>query len=278
MGLGDLGSLGDIGGMVIATLALFITAIVLLTFAPGIAGDIDGLTLSATDRCEYNGERFRWLLGPVTTSPADGDAAWAQNDPPATVKIDTEAKCEAARFGLGTPGSASQTLNYYTPKGNKIAVNVPKASSPTTQPFPAAGAGEWKKANRSLTALGGGSIALLLFGAAAILVPAGCIGFLGYFGARFVASNIGGGALAVGIGATIIVVLAGSLLPQVFEPLDVFFLALDGNRYWVFSTGIGKIGEVIGQFLGISLLGGVVTLGMLLWKGVKGSGNMQQSM
>ena len=270
MGLGDLGSLGDIGGMVIATLALFITAIVLLTFAPGIAGDIDGLTLSATDRCEYNGERFRWVLGPVTTSPADGDAAWAENDPPTTAKIDTKAKCETA--ASATNGAGTNTLGlaagiYYTPKGTKLTF----AGSETAK-------GTFKKANRSLTALGGGSIALLLFGAAAILVPAGCIGFLGYFGARFVASNIGGGALAVGIGATIIVVLAGSLLPQVFEPLDVFFLALDGNRYWVFSTGIGKIGEVIGQFLGISLLGGVVTLGMLLWKGVKGSGNMQQSM
>ena len=261
MGLGDLGQLGDIGGMVISTLALFITAIVLVTFAPGIAGDIDGLTLSATERCEYNGERFKWLLGPLDAAASDGGAAWSANDPPTKVTL-TAATCAAAKMGL------TDAKYYYTPKGNQIG---PVASGTP-------GAGTWKKANRSLTALGGGSIALLLFGAAAILVPAGCIGFLGYFGARFVASNIGGGALAVGIGATIIVVLAGSLLPQIFEPLDVFFLALDGNRYWVFSTGIGKIGEVIGQFLGISLLGGVVTLGMLLWKGVKGSGNMQQSM
>lgn len=276
MGLGDLGQLGDIGGMVISTLALFITAIVLITFAPGIAGDIDGLTLSATERCEYQGERFRWLVGPFDAAESDGAAAWSKNDPPTTYKLD-KTKCEtgaAKASGTTTTMGLTATKYYYTPKGTQIGPITESAAKGAA----AQGVGVWKKANRSLTALGGGSIALLLFGAAAILVPAGCIGFLGYFGARFVASNIGGGALAVGIGATIIVVLAGSLLPQIFEPLDVFFLALDGNRYWVFSTGIGKIGEVIGQFLGISLLGGVVTLGMLLWKGVKGSGNMQQSM
>ena len=119
---------------------------------------------------------------------------------------------------------------------------------------------------------------LLLFSASAILVPAGAIGFLGYFGARFIASNIGGGVLSIAIGATVIVVLAGAILPEVFEPLDQLYLSLDGQRFWVYSVGIGKLGPIIGNFMGIALLGGIVTLGMLLWKGHKGSGSMSQAM
>ena len=136
----------------------------------------------------------------------------------------------------------------------------------------------WKKANASLTALSGGTIVLLLFSASAILVPAGAIGFLGYFGARFIASNIGGGVMSIAIGATVIVVLAGAILPEVFEPLDGLYLSLDGTRFWVYSVGIGKLGPIIGNFMGIALLGGIVTLGMLLWKGHSGQGKMSQAM
>ena len=62
MGLGDLGELGDIGMIVGSVVGIGISAIVLLTFAPGIVGDIDGFSLAGTERCEFKGERFRWVL------------------------------------------------------------------------------------------------------------------------------------------------------------------------------------------------------------------------
>ena len=86
------------------------------------------------------------------------------------------------------------------------------------------------------------------------------------------AENIGGGPLAIAIGATVIVVIAGAVLPQIFEPLDTLYLALDGKRFWVYSQGLGKLGSIIGNFLGISLLGGIVTLGMLAVEGTAGLG------
>ena len=78
MGLGDLGALGDIGGIIGSMLAISVSAIVLLTFAPGIAGDIDGFSLSARaeGRCEFKGERFAWVLA-QPTGVSDGQAAWA---------------------------------------------------------------------------------------------------------------------------------------------------------------------------------------------------------
>lgn len=266
MGLGDLGELGNIGGIIGSVLAISISAIVLLTFAPGIVGDIDGIALNGTARATVSGEQFLWVV--AKGSYENADEAWrAVNEGSASVTKITKAKCDF------TPGDSAGTEAYYTPKGNTLLGGDLSAAKKgfNTQC-------EWKKANKSITALSGGSIALLLFSAAAILIPAGAIGFLGYFGARFVAENIGGGPLAIAIGATVIVVIAGAVLPQIFDPLDTLYLALDGKRFWVYSQGLGKLGSIIGNFLGISLLGGIVTLGMLLWKGQRGTGSMAQAM
>ena len=269
MGLGDLGELGDIGMIVGSVVGIGISAIVLLTFAPGIVGDIDGFSLAGTERCEFQGERFRWVLkGPSTAT--DGEDAWAAFRTGTTgysvVKLkDSSGKCiDAAATPAGAGGVA------FTPKGIRLTgTDLFKAAMDNS---------EWRKANASLTALSGGTIVLLLFSASAILVPAGAIGFLGYFGARFIASNIGGGVLSIAIGATVIVVLAGAILPEVFDPLDRLYLSLDGQRFWVYSVGIGKLGPIIGNFMGIALLGGIVTLGMLLWNGHKSSGSMANAM
>ena len=270
MGLGDLGQLGDIGGMIGSLLAVGIAAIVLLTFAPVVGGDIAGLALNSTARCEYSGEKFLWLLE-TSVSYEDGAAAWEDLSNTNTKKL------TIAQKSGGTTCAGTTTINsaiLYTPKGTKLSITGPS----TAGALDLGSSSTWKTANKSLTALSGGTIVSLLFQAAAIMIPAGAIGFLGFFGARFVAQNIGGGPLAVGIGATVAVVMAGALLPEVFEPLDRLYLAIDGERFWVYGQGLGKIGEVIGNFLGISLLGGIVTLGMLLWKGVRGTSSMQASM
>ena len=264
MGLGDLGELGDIGAIVGSVVGIGISAIVLLTFAPAIVGDIDGFSLAGTSRCELsNGERALWLLAAPATA-INGEDAWA------------EFRSSAAGYTkvplTDSSGACAATIvvgKAFTPKGTLVTIA-------TADTLP--GANTWKKANASLTALSGGTIVLLLFSASAILVPAGAIGFLGYFGARFIASNIGGGVLSIAIGATVIVVLAGAILPEVFEPLDKLYLSLDGQRFWVYSVGIGKLGPIIGNFMGIALLGGIVTLGMLLWKGHSGQGRMSQAM
>ena len=272
MGLGDLGELGDIGMIVGSVVGIGISAIVLLTFAPGIVGDIDGFSLAGTARCELsNGERARWILT-APTGTTDGEEAWAEFRSGTTGYAVSQLSANAA--ACASAGAITAAQPVFTPKGT--ALNVGTAAIAAGDDLPAANT--WKKANASLTALSGGTIVLLLFSASAILVPAGAIGFLGYFGARFIASNIGGGVLSVAIGATVIVVLAGAILPEVFEPLDKLYLSLDGTRFWVYSVGIGKLGPIIGNFMGIALLGGIVTLGMLLWKGHRGSGQMSNAM
>ena len=264
MNFGALGQVGDIGMIVGSVIGIGIAAIVLLTFGPGIVGDIDNIGLNGTSRCVHKGEQFQWLAKGTATKQ-EANAVW---------HADSVTKVTFSKATAGCKGNeAAAAVYYYTPKGTAFLATANQWTAADASTF-----GTWKPANRSLTALSGGSIALLLFSAAAILVPAGGIGFLSYFGARFLAENIGGGVLSIAIGATVIVVLAGAILPEVFDPLDDLFLAIDGNRFWVYSVGIGKLGPIIGQFLGIAILGGIVNLGMLLWKGHGNSGAMSNAM
>ena len=258
MGMGSMGDVGDIGGIVGSVVVIGIAAIVLLTFAPTISGDIDGMSVNAVDACKLpSGERFIWL-SPARTGTETANETWAKAT--TNTRLGSGANC-AGVVPTGT---------YYTPKGTEVVV-----ATANTVPD-----GTWDTASKSLTALGsssGGGLVGLIFGAMGLGIPAGAIGFLAYFGAKIVRQNVGGSPMAVAIGATVAVVIIGAILPEIFEPLDDLFIALDGNRYYVYSQGIGKLGGVLGNFLGISLVGGLVSLGVMLWQGRHGSSSSMGS-
>ena len=262
MNIGGLGSVGNLAGLVGSVVGLGIVAIVLLTFAPEIAGDINQIGMQSIDAGKMSsGERVNWVL--TKGSHTTANEAWAT---PGVVKTPVTAGTDRVCM----VGALAVDTAVYTPKGTLVAIDG-------TTPGLLTGC-KWSTASRSLTALGGGSLVTLLFGAMAILLPAGSLGFLGYFGGQLVQQNIGGGTLAVAIGATVAVVIIGSILPEIFEPLDNFFVALDGNRYWIYSQGIGRLGGVLGNFLGIALIGGLITLGVMLWKGRDGESQGTGSM
>ena len=263
MGMGSMGDVGDIGGIVGSVVVIGIAAIVLLTFAPTISGDIDGMSVNAVDACALaSGERFLWV-SPVRTGTESANETWAKASSNIKLAKGAPAKCTASATAL-------TAADFYTPKGTLITVA-------TAGEIPG---GTWDTASKSLTALGsssGGGLVGLIFGAMGLGIPAGAIGFLAYFGAKIVRQNVGGSPMAVAIGATVAVVIIGAILPEIFEPLDDLFIALDGNRYYVYSQGIGKLGGVLGNFLGISLVGGLVSLGVMLWQGRHGSSSSMGS-
>ena len=237
-----LGSIGNMGSLVIGVIGIGIAAIVLLTFAPGIIGDIDGVFQQTRPACMVDGERFTQVVAPTAGQSADD--AWMKSGG-GTVTKQTETTCEAARVG---------TTAVYTPKGTAITAGADTLG------------GEWKAPSSAMTALAGGSLFQLIVGVMAILVPAGALGFMAYTGSSMLANQMGGGPLAAAIGATVLIVVVGAILPEIFSPLDNLFEVLNGHRYTVFSVGIGKIGQVLGNFLGLSLIAGLVSLGSMLWK------------
>ena len=252
----EIGNLGGVTKTIGGIVGIALAAIVLFTFAPIISGDVDQIAIQNTRACVLaDGERFTWL-SPAFTAGQTADQAWEAATTATAVTIPaTSTACT-----LATAGAANNT--YYTPKGTVMTEAASSAISPTataTAPSP------------SLTALAGGSLVALLMGVMGILLPAGALGFLGYTGAMLVRSYVGGSPIVTAITATVAVVIIASILPSVFTPLDTFYLAISGPRYYVFNTGLGKLSGILAEFMGLALIAGVVTLGALLWKGRKGA-------
>ena len=243
-----LGNVGNIGQLIGAVIALGITAIVLLTFAPTVAGDVDGIFAQGKNACVYQGERFTQV---VTAGTNDPNTAWLKSGGGTLTKGAKDSASAACIFG-------TLAEDVYTPKGTEIA-----AGSFTLGVL--AGS-TWAAPSDSVSALAGGSLVLLLLGAMAILLPAGALGFLAYTGSEMVRSYFGGSTLALAIGATVSVVVIGSILPEIFTPLDNMFSVMNGHRFIVYSEGIGKLAGVLSNFFAISLIAGLVALGAMLWK------------
>ena len=248
------GGIGNIGKVISSTVIVGIAAIVLLTFAPAVIGDIDGMHLQTEYACEVSGERFTKVVAAGTST---ANQQWKKTGGGAATPV-TEAICTAVNTG----GAAK----FYTPKGTAL---VDKAAANVTAPTGLGGV--WDPPSESLVALGGGSLVTLLFGAMAILVPAGAIGFLAYTGAELANERLPLGLIGGAITAVVVVIVVGALLPQIFTPLDDLYVVMDGHRYVVFSEGIGKLAGVLANFMGLSLVAGIVAIGALIFKAGRSS-------
>ena len=261
--LGNM-SLGGMSTQIGAAIAIAIAAIVLLTVAPGIVGDIDQIYLTSQRTCMIGSERVTHL-SPEYTGSATAEATWNAATA-STVKRLSIPSTNGTACTLQTAGADGKT--YYTPGGTSVTEG---ASSAITAPPNVVSAPSFE----SLNALGGGSLVQLLFGALAIMLPIGSIAFLGYLGGNLANQQIGGNnGMAVAIAAAVATAVVAAILPSVFAPLDSFYNSLDGVRYAVYATGIGQLAQVLGDFLAVALIAGIIVLGGLLWKGQKGDGGM----
>ena len=198
--------------------------------------------------CEVGGERFNQV---VAAGTATAEKQWEKTGG-GTKSTLTEAICT---------GDVDTPVDYYTPKGTKLQCDLTSGKGC---------GGVWDPPSPSLVALGGGSLVTLLFGAMAILVPAGAIGFLAYTGASLASERLPGGLIGGAITAVVVVIVVGALLPQIFTPLDNLYLVMDGHRYVVFASGIGKLAGVLSNFMGLSLVAGIVAIGALIFKAGRG--------
>ena len=252
-------SLGGMSTQIGAAIAIAIAAIVLLTVAPGIVGDIDQIYLTSQRTCLFGSERVLRVIDQVASSTADADWNAATAYKTLTVPDTNGEDCT-----LPTGGSDGD--KYWTPDGQTITEGASQSIDEDVKSTPSF---------ESLNALGGGSLVQLLFGALSIMLPVGSITFLGYLGGQLANQQIGGNnGMAVAIAAAVATAVVAAILPNVFQPLDQFYNSLDGIRYAVYSTGIGQLAQILGDFLAVALIAGIIVLGALLWKGQKGDGAM----
>lgn len=260
--LGNM-SLGGMSTQIGAAIAIAIAAIVLLTVAPGIVGDIDQIYLTSQRTCLFGSERVT-RLSPAYTGSATAEATWNA----ATASTVKTLNIPSTNGTACTITSGASGNTYYTPGGQSVTEG---GSGAITAPSNVVTAPSFE----SLNALGGGSLVQLLFGALAIMLPIGSIAFLGYLGGNLANQQIGGNnGMAVAIAAAVATAVVAAILPSVFAPLDSFYNSLDGIRYAVYATGIGQLAQVLGDFLAVALIAGIIVLGGLLWKGQKGDGGM----
>ena len=259
--LANMGDIGDIGGIVGSVIALGVAAIILLTFSVPLIGDMDTIAVQARSGgyCEVNGDRFDRVV--LKGSNTDANTAWENATSTEIVQLGSTTKTAKTTAADSANGGACQhgdltAAAYFTPKGSQITAKADYIEGNST------------RQSRSLGALSSGSLIALLFGAMAILIPAGALAGLAWFGSSMVQKNIGGNTLAIALGATVSVIIVAAILPELFGPLDILFVALDGQRFYVYSQGIGRIAGVLGNFLGIALVAGLIGLGKMLWDGV----------
>ena len=253
-------SLGGMSTQIGAAIAIAIAAIVLLTVAPGIVGDIDQIYLTSQRTCMFNSERVLRVIDQSSAS-ATADADW---NAATTFEAVTVASTNGGDCSIP---SATSGDKFWTPDGQILTGDT--TATQIAEDFKATPSFE------SLNALGGGSLVQLLFGALSIMLPVGSITFLGYLGGQLANQQIGGNnGMAVAIAAAVATAVVAAILPNVFQPLDQFYNSLDGVRYAVYSTGIGQLAQILGDFLAVALIAGIIVLGALLWKGQKGDGAM----
>ena len=233
MGLDSLGlgNAGDMSKTIMAIIGIGISAIILLTFAPKISGDVSQIALlgNPDGYCEVNGETFDRVIAKGDYN--NPDHAWRETGPTKQMLAETDTGlCDVAGI---TDVAADASSSFFTPQGELVKVSVPTGGTAKST----LDVGEWKPQSTALAAGGLGTLIQLLFGVMGLLIPAGALGYLGGVGADLVANRFGGGIATSILVVVVGVVVVGAILPQIIEPLDTFFAAMDGNRYYIFSVG-----------------------------------------
>ena len=298
LGLGNTGSMGK---SIMSIIGIGISAIILLTFAPNISGSVSGISLTGKDGgyCQLKGEAMERVVVKESTDKNANEAWQARGDAKIIVENDSDTcvtRSGVVNTSIAVTGAVADTErttsgdSYYSPQGEELAstLTITKGGTAWTVGAVSCAAaasatagtcvetltgGEWEDQSESLQAGGLGTLISLLFGVMGLLIPAGALGYLGNVGTQLVSDKLGGGMGTSILVVVVSVVVIGAILPQIIEPMDTFFLAMDGNRYYIFDVGLGKIAGTISNFFGIALIAGLISLGMMMWKGRSSGGS-----
>ena len=131
---------------------------------------------------------------------------------------------------------------------------------------------EWDTESKIFSQAGLGGLIEIILQAAGLAGPVLLLTQLGSFGSNF-ANRVGSHPILGVVLMIIILLLVGTML-NVFIPfLDLAFLAIDGNRFIMYDTGLGKLSTVVSSFYGVVLVSGMLMLAWQLWQSTR-SGNI----
>ena len=271
-----MGAMGNIQGVIMRPLAAMLAIAVLFSGIGLLAGGTNSWLLVTYDVCKVsgNGERIDRLVFSTETEPDD---AWFKNSlteisaAAAATGGTTLATNEFMVLAVGNTGNncvvkgtttktefsstaavdgeftVPSTLNVFTQGGTKLSISDADAlEGVVSESFWSAG--------------GLKQLVQLIVRAAALGIPLGCLVALAAFGRNFL-SGMGMNPLM----AVIVLIIAFSLLGALLDVLTPFisdaFLSINSDRYSVYDgAGISAIATVIGNFYGIVVIAGLLTV------------------
>lgn len=257
--------------------------IVFMTMFSLWLGGINQWYLQTVDACNINGERVdRLVVGEGASAEVEGSwqvitgttaegapvpASGANSLSHTTAYLVAEA---GTGCGIGDADAANAgfvaTHKYYTPTGLEVSVLA------TAQTNGNISGGEWSEESSALEAGGLGPVIPTLFQAAILAPPVLLLTVLGSVAGDF-AKRAGGSPIIAMVIMGVIVLLFATILNTMIPFLTDAYEAIDGNRFRAMDEGIGSLSTVIGNFFGVSLVAGALSVAWTLFNSVRTSGN-----
>ena len=170
---------------------------------------------------------------------------------------------------------ANQT--YYTPAGTEVASSAASVAGKSGSANPPVVVTidncKWKESAKVLQAGGLGQVVTIVLQAAGLALPVAILTMVGGFGGSLM-SRVGGTPLMRIVTAVVIVVLAAILFSYFVPFVDSAYQSIDPNRMVIYDSGLGSLGVVVGNFWGVALVAGMMSIGWSLVAMLRGGGNM----
>ena len=261
---------GPIGQILVIIVVLVVYSI--------IAGAINGWFIQTIDAGVVASERFDRVV--VFSGTPTADEAW--NGKAVSAGTDTEL-ADGRIYTLKAQGTASDSCplttgtiaaavtegkKAYTPAGTEVNISVTNSADGAT-----VANCKYKMSAKVLEAGGLGQVVTIVLQAAGLALPVAILTMVGGFGGSLM-SRVGGTPLMRIVTAVVIVVLAAILFSYFVPFVDSAYQSIDPNRMVIYDSGLGSLGVVVGNFWGVALVAGMMSIGWSLVAMLRGGGNM----
>ena len=258
-----------------------------------LVGAINGWYLQGHDAGTVSGERFDRIMLKAGNNNVDNvwQGVTAVAGPPAAVgetatalsktiayKLGETAgggDCEIDAFG-GTAGTDLEAGNhtFYSPIGSEVTVTIVGAVAGGTAGV--VGGCDWSDAGSVFKSGGLGGLVEIILQAAGLAPPIALLFALGSFGTSFM-KNMGSHPILAAVMTVIMLLLVATLLNTFVPFLTGAFEAIDGNRFLMFSDGLGAVSIVIGNFYGVVVVSSMMMIAWQVVKHLRGGGDVINS-
>ena len=227
---------------------MLIGLVVWLVVTPLLLGAINGWYLQAVDACEVSGERVDRVVlkeaGDTNANTRWGQVATSGATASGTVAGKLTGTTAGGACSLTGPASGTA----YTPLGTEVSI----AGSNIV-------GGAWAPAGSVFNAGGLGGLIEIILQAAGLAPPIAVLIALGYFGQSFM-RQMGGHPILAAVVTVIVMLLVATLVNSLIPFLTTAFTAVDGNRYVMYSEGLGNVSVIIKRFYGVVLVSGLIII------------------